>query len=96
MKFHHLNNDSKDPTLTGILGSHSDYKGIKASINSLEGNHGLPRPPFTNGNMHVTKQESLNGTANTRDGVELQQKKVIIHFQFNDIYSLYVNNITIL
>ena len=87
MKFHHLNNDSNEATLTTILGSHSEYKGIKPSVNKLEENHGLPRPPFTNGKMTATKQDSLNGTTNTRDGVELQQKKVNLHFQFNDLYS---------
>lgn len=94
MKFHHLNNDSNEATVTTILGSLSDYKGMKDSVNKLEENHGLPRPPFTNGKMTATKQNSLNGTANSRNGVELQQKKVILHFQFNNVYSLDVNLIS--
>ena len=96
MKFHHLNNDANEATVTTILGSHSEYKGIKASVNQLEENHGLPRPPFTNGKITATKQDSLNGTTNTKDGVELQQKKVILQFQIVNLYFYIYNDYLIL
>ena len=73
MKFHHLNNEN----IVGgpqIIGSYSDFKGVKPNI--IEEKHGLPRPPFVNGNQAPLRQDSLNGTPHNKDGVELQQKKV--------------------
>ena len=74
MKFHRLSNEDSGPIVTGIIGSHSDFKGIKTSVNGIQEKHGLPRPPIINGNTPLSRQESANG--NARDGVELQQKKV--------------------
>ena len=73
MKFHHLNNDN----IVGgpqIISSHSDFKGVKP--NNIEQKHGLPRPPFVNGNQAHSRQDSLNGIPHNKDGIELQQKKV--------------------
>ena len=82
MKFHHLHNDSSEMPVAGIISSHSGYNDVKSNGRKLEEKHGLPRPPFINGGTLSTKQESLNGTTNNRDGIELQQKKVR-HFPFN-------------
>ena len=74
MKFHHLNNDN----IVGgpqIISSHSDFKGVKP--NNIEEKHGLPRPPFVNGNQAHSRQDSLNGIPHNKDGIELQQKKVL-------------------
>ena len=73
MKFHHLNNEN----MVGgpqIIGSHSDFKGVKP--NNIEEKHGLPRPPFVNGNHTPLRHDSSNGATHNKDGVELQQKKV--------------------
>ena len=80
MKFHHLNNEN----MVGgpqIIGSHSDFKGVKP--NNIEEKHGLPRPPFVNGNQTPLRNDSLNGTTHNKDGVELQQKKVLITINWN-------------
>ena len=76
MKFQHLSHDENGPSV--VIGSNSAFKGIKTGVSKIEDKHGLPRPPFVNNiegdNRTANRQDSLNG--NTRDGVELQQKKV--------------------
>ena len=76
MKFQHLSHDENGPSV--VIGSNSAFKGIKTGVSKIEDKHGLPRPPFINNiegdNKSTTRQDSLNG--NTKDGVELQQKKV--------------------
>ena len=57
-----------------IIGSHTDFKGVKP--NNIEEKHGLPRPPFVNGNQPTSRQDCMNGAPQNKDGVELQQKKV--------------------
>ena len=78
MKFQHLSHDENGPSV--VIGSNSAFKGIKTGVSKIEDKHGLPRPPFVNNiegdNRTANRQDSLNG--NTRDGVELQQKKVCL------------------
>ena len=89
MKFQHLSHDENGPSV--VIGSNSAFKGIKTGVSKIEDKHGLPRPPFINNmegdNKSATRQDSLNG--NTRDGVELQQKKVCL-ISGNWMISLYV------
>ena len=89
MKFQHLSHDENGPSV--VIGSNSAFKGIKTGVSKIEDKHGLPRPPFINNiegdNKSATRQDSLNG--NTKDGVELQQKKVCL-ISGNWMISLYV------
>ena len=87
MKFHHLSNEG-GPSLniaTGIIGSHSAFNGRNNSFSKQEGIPSLPRPPIINGSITAQKYDSSNGATSSRDGVELQQKKVA-HLTYIYIY----------
>ena len=80
MKFHNLSNEGGPSPLdieTGVV-SHSDCYGGINNFSTKEESHSLPRPPPTiNGSTTSQKYDSSNGTTHSKDGIELQQKKVV-------------------
>ena len=85
MKFRHSNNHAIEgiDIPTDIVKSHSALNGTNDHPFNKEHVKSLPRPPVANGNIIITKRDCLNQSCpgrnsanNSRDGVELQQKKV--------------------